>query len=255
MATKSKAEDVLEDFVAKYVHTVRDGFYKRWSSVIPEIYSRDAQECIGGLLSRQAVLTIEMAVAPSTWNGHVAPLFLRCMIDAHITLAWILESPVVRSERYIKYGLGQEKLFIEYLVEAASEEPATYGAESLRKMIDVRKAWLNSQLSEWATEVNVGSWSGVSTREMAKEIGRESIYKHAYVPFSSPPGDAGPRVMKPGHDEAAAGCRGCGSAGGKAAELTSFSVVVPCTTCGSTLQCTTWSIARIRCISGIWYRK
>ena len=51
-------------------------------------------------------------------------------------------------------------------------------------MIKVRKGWLNAQLADWATEVNVGSWSGMSTREMAKEIGRESIYKHAYVPFS-----------------------------------------------------------------------
>lgn len=184
MGTRSRTEDVLEDFVTKYVDNVRSGFDKRWSLVIPEIYSSDAQQCIGGLLSRQAVLTIEMAVAPSTWNGHVAPLFLRCMIDAYITLAWILESPSVRSEKYIRYGLGQEKLFIEYLEEAVREEPASYGADSLRKMIDVRRAWLRSQRSEWTTEVNVGAWSGMSTREMAKEIGRESIYKHAYVPFS-----------------------------------------------------------------------
>ena len=184
MATKNEAGDVLEDFVAKYVDNVRAGFDKRWAVVTPEIYSSDAQQCIGGLLSRQAVLTIEMAVAPSTWNGHVAPLFLRCMVDAYIALAWILESPDVRSEKYIKYGLGQEKLFIAYLEEAAKEESATYGAESLQEMIDVRKAWLNSQLSEWATEVNVGAWSGMTTREMAKAIGRESIYKHAYVPFS-----------------------------------------------------------------------
>ena len=52
------------------------------------------------------------------------------------------------------------------------------------EMIEVRKSWLNAQLADWATEVNVGSWSGMSAREMAQEIGRESIYKHAYVPFS-----------------------------------------------------------------------
>jgi len=179
-------DELIHDFVQKYIEVVESGFESRWSQIKPEIYHNYIHECIGALLSRQATLTIEMAKAPSTWNGHVAPLFLRCMIDAYIALAWILEKPKERSKKYILYGLGQEKLFIEYLEKALNEEPDAYDAESLKQMIKIRKAWLNSQLAEWATEVNVGSWSGMSTREMAKEIGRESIYQYAYVPFSGP---------------------------------------------------------------------
>ena len=179
-------KELLSDFVAKYPDNVRTGFDERWSLVRPEIYDKYVHECIGGLLSRQATLTIEMAMAPSTWNVHVAPLFLRCMVDAYITLAWIFDEPIERSEKYIKYGLGQEKLYIEYLQEALQEEPDSYDAANIQKVVEIRKSWLNGQLAEWATEINVGSWSGISTRDMAKEIGRESIYKHAYVPFSGP---------------------------------------------------------------------
>lgn len=163
-------------FIEGYVQNVLDGFESRWSKVDLEIYEKHVHEATGGLLSRQAVLAIELAKAPSIWNGHTAPLILRCMTDAYITFAWILDDLNARSEQYIHYGLGQEKLFVEYLEEGLVEDPDSYDAEAMQKMIEDRKAWLNSQLAEW-TEVNVGSWSGLSTRKMAKEIGRELIYK------------------------------------------------------------------------------
>ena len=65
-----------------------------------------------------------------------------------------------------------------------------------------------------------------ATRHRGARIQPAGVCRGHEFLLSSPPGDAGPRVMKPGHDEAAAGCRGCGSSGGKAAEPTSFSVVV-----------------------------
>lgn len=182
--SNERFDELLSDFVQGYKNIVVRGFDERWGKVRQEIYDKHISETIGALMSRQATLSIQMAAAPTTWNGHVAPLFLRCMVDAYITFAWILADPKERSRKYIEYGLGQEKLFIEFLEEALEEEPDAYDSESIKKMIEVRKGWLNAQLADWATEVNVGSWSGMSVREMAKEVGRESIYKHAYVPFS-----------------------------------------------------------------------
>lgn len=182
--SNEKIGDLVSDFVAGYKEIVVSGFEDRWGQINQEIYDKNISETVGALMSRQATLSIEMSAAPSTWNGHVAPLFLRCMVDAYITFAWILADPKERSKKYIEYGLGQEKLFVEFLEEALEEEPESYDAESIRMMIDARKGWLSAQLADWATAVNVGSWSGMSTREMAKEIERESIYKHAYVPFS-----------------------------------------------------------------------
>ena len=174
---------LLDDFVLTYEKNVRAGFDARWSSITPEIYNRRVHECTGGLLSRQATLTISMARSPASWNVHVAPLILRSMVDAYITLAWILDKPTERSEMYVKYGLGQEKLIIEHL-EDALRGGEDFGDDIVERMIEIRKAWLNSQQAEWATEVNVGPWADISTRKMAGDIGRESIYKHAYVPFS-----------------------------------------------------------------------
>lgn len=173
-------------FIRDYCENVEQGFSSRWSQLTPEIYRKEIHETIGGLAARQATLSIELARAPSIWNGHVAPLILRCMTDAHITLAWILESPVDRSREYVLYGLGQEKLFIEYLEQDLQSYPSDEQDEDIIHMIEVRRAWLNAQRRDWATEVNVGSWSGKNAREMAQEAGCESMYRFAYVPFSGP---------------------------------------------------------------------
>lgn len=176
--------DGMIAFIDEYIATVEEGFTNRWSQVTPSIYANHVHQCIGGLMARQATLSIEFAKMPSAWNGHVAPLFLRCMVDAFITLAWILEEPDDRSAKYVEYGLGQEKLFIEYLSEAASVSEDKHERALLERTVEMRRGWLEAQRAKWATEVNVGSWSGMSTREMAKAIDRESIYKYAYVPFS-----------------------------------------------------------------------
>jgi hypothetical protein len=174
----------LEKFLQSYCSNVARGFHSRWDSYTPEIYDNEISETIGGLSARQATLAIEMAQNPGIWNGHLAPLVLRCMSDAYITLAWILEKPMDRCREYVRYGLGQEKLYLEYLKNESETAPEGELDERIEELIEIREAWLNSQLMEWAIEVNVGSWSGTSVREMAIEAGCESIYKFAYVPFS-----------------------------------------------------------------------
>jgi len=131
--TENDFDEKLKDFIVGYREVVINGFDDRWQKIEQEIYNKHISETIGALLSRQATLSIEMASAPTTWNGHVAPLFLRCMVDAYITLAWILSKPEQRSKKYIEYGLGQEKLFIEFLEEALHEEPDSFDSESIKK--------------------------------------------------------------------------------------------------------------------------
>jgi Family of unknown function (DUF5677) len=173
-------------FLREYCNVAKSGFRERWKNYTPELYHSEISEVIGGLAARQTTLAIEMARNPGIWNGHIAPLVLRCMTDTHITLAWILVDPLDRSKEYIRYGLGQEKLFIEYLENDSSQAPEGELDEEIAEMIRVRKSWLNSQLAEWAIEINVGAWSGKSTREMAIEAGCDGLYKFAYVPFSGP---------------------------------------------------------------------
>jgi hypothetical protein len=180
----SRENNPLWEFIDGFCDNVLGGFNERWSKIRPDLFDKHIHEAMGGLLARQATLAIELARAPAIWNGNIAPLILRCMTDAHITFAWIFGNIEERSKTYIEYGLGQEKLFIEYLEEAIRENSDRDYAERLNAMVKPRKAWLNAQLAEWATDVNVGSWSGMSTRDMAKTADCESIYRFAYVPFS-----------------------------------------------------------------------
>jgi hypothetical protein len=135
-------------------------------------------EVVGGLLARQATLSTQLAMAPSTWNSHVAPILIRSMIDCYITLLWILRDPPTNAEQYILYGLGQQKLFIEHLRAEAA------GDETLRELIKIEEDWLNSQRGEFATTVDVGQLGEKSTRVKAQEAGCEAIYNFPFSRFS-----------------------------------------------------------------------
>jgi len=175
---KKEISDLLR-FMDEYCEIVISGFHERWEKWEIELYNSEIYEAIGGLLSRQVTLSTNLAVSPIIWNGHIAPLILRSMIDAHITLAWILLDPYERTKKYILYGLGQEKLYIEHLKSEVDEDDAL-----INEMIQARETWLNSQRADFLTEVNVGSWAGLDTRTMAGAAGCTGLYKFAYTPFS-----------------------------------------------------------------------
>jgi hypothetical protein len=162
-----------------YCEIAQKGLEERRGKMPIALYESETYEAIGGLMARQATLSIQLAMSPSIWNGHIAPLILRCMTDAHITLTWILNDPAARAKQYILYGLGQEKLQIEHLKSDADQDD-----ERIRQMIEMKEAWLNSQRRDFMTEVNVGNWSGLNTRQMAQESACEGLYKFAYTPFS-----------------------------------------------------------------------
>jgi len=178
MKKMTELNDIME-VMESYSGIVEQGMNERWEKLPVEIYESETYETIGGLMARQATLTIELAMSPSIWTGHIAPLILRCMTDVHITLAWILSEPAERSKKYILYGLGQEKLQIEHLKADADQDD-----EQIQKMIEIKEAWLNDQRRDFMTEVNVGNWAGLNTRQMAIEAGCEGLYKFAYTPFS-----------------------------------------------------------------------
>ncbi len=179
MSQENNGIESLLIFMDEYCSLIVEGFRERWSKWEIEIYDSEIYEAIGGLLSRQVTLSMNLASAPQIWNGHVAPLILRAMTDAHITLAWILLEPTERAKKYILYGLGQEKLYIENLKSEVIEDD-----KRANLMIEVRESWLNSQRADFLTEVNVGNWAGLNTRQMADEADCQGLYKFAYTPFS-----------------------------------------------------------------------
>ena len=171
--------DIVDDLVGG----LRAELHARWDAWDLDLTKPYLHEVIGGLMARQVTLATQLAQAPPAWNGHVVPLILRAMTDAYITLAWIFKNPEKRTDDYVKYGLGQRKLWLEHfkagLAEKGEKEPAK------NPIVKAITEQLNAQRFEHLTEVSVGTWSERSTRQMAEEADCLDLYRLAYAPFST----------------------------------------------------------------------
>lgn len=185
MKEESTSFENVTQFLDGYVDRVKEAVRVRNSDVVPvDTYKPQLPSVLAGLLARQAILTIRLSQSPPLWDGHVAPLILRPMVEGLVTLKWILLDPYARSAEYISYGLGQVKLQLSKLqkeIEAA--EP-----EAKAKIIQAAKAqeaWILSQNLIQFLDVNLGSWSGSSIRKMCEEIGEKDLYDWWFVPHSA----------------------------------------------------------------------
>src|SRR5580698_8516400 len=179
MIDDPKFEDLIRAIEAK----VRQELRLRCEACAPDFRMPEVFNVLTALLTRQATLAIQFASAPQLWNWHSAPLFLRAMTDVHITLSWILLDPKTRARQYIDHGLGQAVLELEH--RKKSLDSATgHSKEGMDQMIRAYEAWINTQRWSFLVEVNVGAWSGKTTREMAEESGILDFYNYVYTPFS-----------------------------------------------------------------------
>lgn len=171
------------EVVDAFIKGIRAELQARWGAWQIDLTKSYIYEVIGGLVAREVTLAAQLAAAPQIWNGHVAPLILRSMTDGYITLAWIFEEPDTRADQYIKFGLGQRKLWLEHF----KSDLIAKGEKDVDKNPFVKAATerLNSERFEHLTEVSIGSWSEQSTREMAEQAGCLDLYRFAYTPFSA----------------------------------------------------------------------
>jgi hypothetical protein len=179
MSKESKLEELFYAIEAK----IRQELRVRCEACTPDFQAPEVFNVLTALLARQATLAIEFASAPQLWNYHSAPLFLRAMTDVHITLSWILLDPRPRARQYIDHGLGQAVLELEHrkkLLESTDDG----SKQELEQFIRAFEAWIDAQRWNFLVEVNVGAWSGKSTREMAQEAGILEFYNYVYTPFS-----------------------------------------------------------------------
>jgi hypothetical protein len=182
MKEEKAFQATLEETVEAFVRRARDEFEYRIKKWPTDLRHNDVHEVIGALLARQVTLAIQLASSPSNWNGHVAPLFLRAIADVYINIAWVLRDPDDRAKKFILYGLGQAKLELEHRrADLAAREAKSGEAE----YIQIQEDWINRQRATFLTDVNVGSWSGISTRAMADEAGCIDFYNYVYTPFSA----------------------------------------------------------------------
>jgi len=179
MTDEGKLEDLFRAIEAK----VRQELRLRCEAYRPDFRMPEVFNVLTALLARQATLAIELASAPQLWNWHSAPLFLRAMTDVHITLSWILLDPKTRARQYIDHGLGQAVLELEHRKKQLESTPE-HSKEDMSLMIKASESWINTQRWNFLVEVNVGAWSGKTTREMAEESGILDFYNYVYTPFS-----------------------------------------------------------------------
>src|SRR2546425_493798 len=104
----------LEEAITTFCRNATVELEARWEAWSLNLKQREMHEVVGGLLARQVTLATEITQTPGIWNGHVAPVLLRSMVDTHITFAWVCGDPQERSRRFIRFGLGQAKLEIEH---------------------------------------------------------------------------------------------------------------------------------------------
>jgi hypothetical protein len=169
---------LIERFLAR-AHEELDDRLAQWPT---DLARQEVHEVVGALLARQVTLASELASSPGIWNDSVAPLVLRAMADLYITVAWIMKNPVDRSRKFIHFGLGQAKLQLEHRkAELATRDPEPREQEFLQAL----EAWINRQRFTFLTDVNLGSWSGISTRKMAEEAECLDFYNYVYTPFSA----------------------------------------------------------------------
>jgi hypothetical protein len=154
-----------------------------WSKLPINLYESELFEVLGALLSRQSNLAIKVAGNMDLWDYHAGPLFLRPMTDCFITVAWILKGGIERARKFILYGLGQEKLEIERLRSALDLQEGE-DRQRMEERIKIQERWLESQHYAFLQYVDIGSWSGISTRKMAEEADCLDLYDFAYVGWS-----------------------------------------------------------------------
>jgi hypothetical protein len=172
-------------FVAinSYMSDIQSELKTRWNNWEIDYESKELFEVTGGLLSRQIHLTSYFLQSSTNWNPDFGAIFLRVLVEAHLTLAWILnEDSLARAKRFIEYGLGQEKL---------QREKVKLLFEKVNKFQEVKEAFeenerfWDQERYNFHTDINLGGWAGISAYQMAKEIGDENFYNVVYSPFSN----------------------------------------------------------------------
>lgn len=176
--------DEFTTFVVSFRNAVRADLRARLRHWRLDLKRVEMFEVVAALLSRQATLALELGSSPAIWNPHTAPIMLRTMADVFITLAWILKDPDTRSKQFVDDGLSAIKLQIAHQERALETYADPVEKEHSREMIEIWQSWLDSQRMNYFIEVNLGSWSGISTRKMAEEAGFLDFYNYVYQPFS-----------------------------------------------------------------------
>lgn len=178
MSDSDTDRDCRCDYAEVFVDLIEQAFLTRKEAHEKTLPHQQPIDVCNALLARQVTLAKHLACTPSFWTVRVAPLIFRCMTEINMNLAWITQDADPRSKRFVKYGLGQAKLGLEHRRSMKHGEGTNVRHA---EYIGAIQAWISQQRIEPLVDVNLASWSGKSTREMAQESGCEDVYEFEYL--------------------------------------------------------------------------
>jgi len=179
---KKEIELNFSKIIEQYADNLENELKELWNGFKIDLSIKEQFEVIGGIIARQITITTYFVSNSDIWTGDIAPIILRSLADNYINLSWILESPKDRAQKFILHGLGQEKLMIEHHKNKLREDGLNPDED---EFIQFSEQWINSQRYTFLTDVNLGSWSGLSIREMAQQANCMDFYNFVYQPFST----------------------------------------------------------------------
>lgn len=161
-------------------------FEAAWTSFPVDLASPMKSQVIGGLLARQVRYVRHMLITPRLLCDELGQPLLRSMVESAITSAWLIRNGQPADlERYVLFGLGQEKLALEHL--SATAETSVFLEERRQREIAVRTEWLDGQRFRSLLPVDVSSsWMAPrSLRDLAEQVDMIDLYNTVYTSTSA----------------------------------------------------------------------
>jgi hypothetical protein len=149
-------------------------------------YSKDTvrRDVIAGLLGRQLRYLLISLASPATWTHDVGKLVLRAVVDTYITASWLTNHGTSDDfEKFVEYGLGQEKLLMEHLRARYEQNPEQW--PELEGAAEELQRWIEDERRLDFLPVDIGGWTKKSTYDMAVEADCKDLYNLAYTPDSA----------------------------------------------------------------------
>ena len=181
---QEKSLDKIYSTVKEYQSRLFKEVEELWQKSNINISDPIEDEVLVGLIARQARLATAVTSDDRMWTPDLGRIIQRCMVDTHITLTWLIKEGKHQDfEKFIEYGLGQEKLLLEHLKIGLDESDPGFKVKS--EEIEYRRGWIDSQILSNFLPVNVGNWTTKNIRKMAEEAKCLDIYNLSYTPFSN----------------------------------------------------------------------
>lgn len=152
---------------------VRMSLMEYWSESLTTTAVDPRHDTVIGFALYALSCVLEMAAA-SNRHGISGRLFLRCLTESRITLAYLIHAD--NSElwkRFRSYGAGQAKLALLKMEEMYEAEPS-FVEKAMLEML------ANEDFFQEFVEIDLGHWCGKDLRRMAEDSGTKDDYDKFY---------------------------------------------------------------------------